>query len=65
MGRDYIPKLAKFRMPRWFEEAHVERRKTPPAEGIHESRENAEKSQGGGRGCKTLRSKPVLKEYSP
>ena len=27
MGRDYIPKLAKFRMPRWFEEAHVERRK--------------------------------------
>ena len=27
MGRDYIPKLAKFKMPRWFEEAHVDRRK--------------------------------------
>jgi len=27
MGRDYIPKLAKFRMPRWFEEAHVDRRR--------------------------------------
>ena len=27
MGRDYIPKLAIFKMPKWFEEAHVERRK--------------------------------------
>jgi hypothetical protein len=27
MGRDYIPKLAKFRMPRWFEEAHIDRRR--------------------------------------
>jgi len=27
MGRDYIPKLAIFKMPRWFEEAHWDRRK--------------------------------------
>jgi len=27
MGRDYIPKLARFKMPRWFEEAHIDRRR--------------------------------------